>query len=114
MGGHVDDAEVDEQRPIVSLSLGISCIFLMGGKSRRDKPVALYLRSGDIVVMGGDSRHCFHGVPRIIPDSLAGDFKSALADSRHPEQDLILQYMCSTRVNINLRQVYARERRNLS
>lgn len=44
-----------------SLSLGCKAIFLLGGKSRQDPPVAMFLHSGDIVLMAGEARECFHG-----------------------------------------------------
>jgi hypothetical protein len=43
------------------LSLGCKAIFLLGGKSREDPPLAMFLRSGDIVLMAGEARECFHG-----------------------------------------------------
>lgn len=44
MGGHLDDAEKDMSKPIVSCSFGNSVIFLMGGKTRDVPPVALYIK----------------------------------------------------------------------
>lgn len=47
---------------ILSLaSLGCKAIFLLGGKSREDSPLAMFLRSGDAVLMAGEARECFHG-----------------------------------------------------
>jgi alkylated DNA repair protein alkB family protein 1 len=34
MGGHLDDGEPDQEHPILSFSLGLSCIFLIGGESK--------------------------------------------------------------------------------
>lgn len=42
-------------------SLGCKAIFLLGGKSRNDQPLAMFLRSGDIVLMSGEARERFHG-----------------------------------------------------
>jgi alkylated DNA repair protein alkB family protein 1 len=61
LGGHVDDMEADWTKPIVSISLGCKCIFLLGGKTRDEVPTAMFLRSGDIVLMAGEARECFHG-----------------------------------------------------
>eukprot|EP00164_Ancoracysta_twista_P006854 GFYU01009629.1.p1 GENE.GFYU01009629.1~~GFYU01009629.1.p1 ORF type:complete len:352 (+),score=89.98 GFYU01009629.1:109-1164(+) len=66
MGGHLDDAEEDMSVPIVSMSFGNTAVFLLGGRTREEEPVAVYLQSGDVVLMGGESRYCYHGVPRII------------------------------------------------
>lgn len=69
MGAHVDDAELTKLQPIVSVSLGCAAIFLLGGRTKSDPPIGFLLRSGDAVIMGGESRVCFHGVPRIIDRS---------------------------------------------
>ena len=52
--------------PIVSLSIGATARFVIGGMKRRDKTTALQLRSGDAFVMGGRSRLRYHGVTRIL------------------------------------------------
>ena len=69
MGGHVDDAELDLSLPLVSLSLGLSAVFLFGGPTREDTPTALWLRSGDAIIVTGEARLCYHGVPRIVEGS---------------------------------------------
>ena len=70
MCGHLDDAEHCMSEPIVSMSLGCSAIFLLGTRSKTDTPKALLLRSGDVVVMSGESRYCYHGIPAILPPGL--------------------------------------------
>jgi alkylated DNA repair protein alkB family protein 1 len=66
LGGHVDDAEQDMAQPIVTASLGLDAVFLIGGETRHDAPSALLLRSGDVLVLAGAARRCFHGVPRVF------------------------------------------------
>ena len=61
LGGHLDDVEPDMDAPIVGLSLGCDAVFLMGGERRDEAPVALRLRSGDVVVLAGRARRCYHG-----------------------------------------------------
>ena len=46
MGGHLDDGEVDQVSPIISFSLGLSCVFLIGGKTKDIKPHAIKLEAG--------------------------------------------------------------------
>ena len=46
MGGHLDDGEKDQKHPIFSYSFGLSCVFLMGGKTKDVKPWAIKLDSG--------------------------------------------------------------------
>ena len=67
MGLHQDRDEADFAAPVVSVSLGDSCLFRVGGLKRGDPTRALRLHSGDIVVLGGDARLAFHGVDRIYP-----------------------------------------------
>ncbi|HYS49727.1 MAG TPA: alpha-ketoglutarate-dependent dioxygenase AlkB, partial [Xanthobacteraceae bacterium] len=67
MGLHQDRDEQDFAAPVVSLSLGDSCLFRVGGSSRGDPTRAFRLASGDAVVLGGAARLAFHGVDRIMP-----------------------------------------------
>ncbi|MBK8456176.1 MAG: alpha-ketoglutarate-dependent dioxygenase AlkB [Phyllobacteriaceae bacterium] len=90
MGLHQDRDEVDLDAPIVSVSLGDSCLFRIGGTSRSDRSVSFRLDSGDVVVFGGPSRLAFHGVDRIYPST------SALLKS-------------GGRINLTLRRVGARQ-----
>jgi alkylated DNA repair protein (DNA oxidative demethylase) len=69
LGLHQDRDEGDFSAPVVSLSLGDSCLFRIGGLNRRDRSRTLTLASGDAVVLGGEARLAFHGVDRIIPGS---------------------------------------------
>jgi DNA oxidative demethylase len=67
MGLHQDRDEDDFEAPVISVSLGDSCLFRVGGLRRRGPTQTLRLHSGDVVVLGGDSRLAFHGVDRIYP-----------------------------------------------
>ncbi len=66
MGLHQDRDEEDFAAPVVSVSLGDSAIFRMGGTIRSAKTQSITLASGDVLVMGGESRLCFHGIDRVI------------------------------------------------
>jgi alkylated DNA repair protein (DNA oxidative demethylase) len=59
---HQDRNERDFARPIVSVSLGLPAVFQFGGLTRTDPVRKFALRHGDVVVWGGASRLCFHGV----------------------------------------------------
>ena len=67
MGLHQDRDEQDFDAPVVSLSLGDTCLFRIGGTRRSDPTRSIRLASGDAVVLGGDARLAFHGVDRIMP-----------------------------------------------
>ena len=73
MGLHQDKDEdastLDAGVPVVSLSLGDSGRFLLGGLRRREPVTAIELRSGDAFVMGGPSRLRYHGIARILRGS---------------------------------------------
>jgi DNA oxidative demethylase len=69
MGLHQDADEADQTAPVVSISLGDTAIFRLGGPARRDPTASVRLASGDICVLGGASRRAFHGVDRIIAGS---------------------------------------------
>jgi DNA oxidative demethylase len=59
---HQDKDEQDFSKPIVSVSLGASAIFLFGGLKRADKTTRVSLSHGDVVVWGGPARLRYHGV----------------------------------------------------
>jgi DNA oxidative demethylase len=67
MGLHQDRDEQDIEAPVVSLSLGDTCVFRIGGQRRKDSTRSVRLSSGDVIVLGGDARLAFHGVDRILP-----------------------------------------------
>lgn len=67
MGLHQDRDEQDFDAPVVSLSLGDTCLFRIGGTKRGDPTRSIRLASGDAVVLGGAARLAFHGVDRIMP-----------------------------------------------
>ncbi|OIJ68517.1 alpha-ketoglutarate-dependent dioxygenase AlkB family protein [Streptomyces mangrovisoli] len=67
MGMH-RDADERSPDPVVSLSLGDTCVFRFGNTENRAKPYTdVELRSGDLFVFGGPARLAFHGVPRVCP-----------------------------------------------
>ena len=67
LGLHQDRHECDWSQPIVSLSFGLQCVFLLGGLNRSDKAEHILLEHGDVVVWGGESRMRFHGVLPLKP-----------------------------------------------
>lgn len=59
---HQDRNERDLDQPIVSVSLGLPAVFLLGGRRRADAPLRVRLTHGDVVVWGGPARLSYHGV----------------------------------------------------
>lgn len=66
LGLHRDEDEKDFSAPILSVSLGDAAIFRIGGLTRRDPTISFKLRSGDVLIMGGESRLRYHGVDRLL------------------------------------------------
>ena len=66
MGLHQDKDEEDFDAPVLSVSLGDTAIFLAGGRSRRDPTRKFELKSGDVVMLGGEDRLSFHGIDRVL------------------------------------------------
>jgi alkylated DNA repair protein (DNA oxidative demethylase) len=77
LGMHQDRHECDMTQPIVSVSFGLECTFLLGGLQRIDKPKRILLEHGDVIVWGGPSRMRFHGVQPLKPGShpLTGPYR---------------------------------------
>ncbi|WP_432198114.1 alpha-ketoglutarate-dependent dioxygenase AlkB family protein [Streptomyces sp. bgisy027] len=69
MGMHRDSDE-KSHAPVVSLSLGDTCVFRFGNTETRTRPYTdIELRSGDLFVFGGPARLAHHGVPKVYPDT---------------------------------------------
>lgn len=68
LGLHQDRDELDLRAPIVSVSIGASCKFILGGLQRNSPTRSIDLHHGDVMVWGGASRLAFHGV-RPLPAS---------------------------------------------
>ena len=71
MGLHQDKDESPESLaaglPVVSVSIGDTAQFLLGGLRRRDPVERILLHSGDLFVFGGPARLRYHGVTRVLP-----------------------------------------------
>lgn len=65
MGLHQDRDEKDLGAPVLSISLGDTCLFRIGGVRRSDPTRSFRLASGDVMLLEGESRLAFHGVDRI-------------------------------------------------
>nr|XP_043610551.1 alpha-ketoglutarate-dependent dioxygenase AlkB-like [Erigeron canadensis] len=74
LGLHQDKDESENSLkkglPVVSFSIGDSAEFLYGDTRDIDKVDKVILESGDVLIFGGKSRHIFHGVSSIHPDTV--------------------------------------------
>jgi alkylated DNA repair protein alkB family protein 1 len=67
MGGHRDDLELALDKPVISFSMGLPAVFLLGGNKKDDVPVLpILVRPGDVMMLGGDCRLCYHGMARVL------------------------------------------------
>ncbi|KAM4542737.1 nucleic acid dioxygenase ALKBH1 isoform 1-T2 [Odontesthes bonariensis] len=121
LGIHVDESELDRTRPLLSFSFGQSAIFLLGGARRTDAPTAMFMHSGDVMVMSGPSRLLYHAVPRILPApqeraevlehlgaaSLQQGGGGVLEPVSDADWAVCSRYIQSSRVNVTVRQVVA-------
>lgn len=106
---------------ISTFSFGQTAVFMLGGKTLDEKPFALFLHSGDVVIMSKESRLCYHGVPKILPAdeepwnrdlvcehlSEGGVIKEDLVNGCAEENFWrpYEKYIKTARININIRQV---------
>jgi alkylated DNA repair protein (DNA oxidative demethylase) len=66
MGLHVDADEAAWDAPVLSISLGDTAIFRIGGPVRSDPTRSVRLASGDVCLLAGPSRRAYHGIDRIL------------------------------------------------
>lgn len=75
LGIHQDRTERNLRPPVVSLSLGDTGVFQIGGATKHVPLETIYLESGDLIVLAGASRMFFHKFERLLPgtsDALNG------------------------------------------
>lgn len=94
LSGHTDHSEPNNTAPLISISFGQSAVFLIGGKTIDDPTSALLINSGDVIIMSGESRLSYHGVPRIIS-----------VDWEVDDGDEYRSFLKEARINLNMRQV---------
>lgn len=73
MGMHQDKDELTLD-PVVSFSVGDSCMFRFGNTESRSRPWSdIELRSGDLFVFGGPARLAYHGVTKVLSETAPAD-----------------------------------------
>lgn len=99
------DVSEEADRGLVSISLGCSCIFMIGLKDKETEEIhhqALRLDSGDVLYMSGESRYAWHGVPKILPETCP-EYLEDWPGKEYPGWD---GWMSRKRINLNIRQMY--------
>lgn len=135
MGGHRDELELALDKPVVSMSMGLTAIFLLGGKTKDEEPVIpILIRPGDVMCFGGDARLNYHSMARLLPANVSipamdqalypriedqlSKASLAFIFPKHQEEEqetieissndrlALEEYLSHHRININVRQVY--------
>ncbi|PBC33997.1 Alkylated DNA repair protein alkB [Apis cerana cerana] len=110
LAGHTDHSEPNVEAPLFSISFGQTAIFLIGGLMQEDTTNAIFLRSGDIIIMSGMSRLRYHGIPKILltidkpwdNEELNDDQCTRLNQNDWKKAKI---YISDARINMNVRQV---------
>jgi alkylated DNA repair protein alkB homolog 1 len=85
MGGHIDDLEEAVTQPVVSVSVGRPAVFVLGGATLYDCPVIpILVRSGDVLILGGQSRLNCHSMARLLPETVS---HNSMFDSPRPSEE---------------------------
>ncbi|XP_014215999.1 nucleic acid dioxygenase ALKBH1 [Copidosoma floridanum] len=105
LAGHTDHSEIYLEAPLFSVSFGQTAVFLIGGLKLEDPAHALLLRSGDVVVMSGNSRLRYHGVPRILYGDSAPWESNDQSLGECNDWKRAKSYISEARINLNIRQV---------
>ena len=69
MGLHRDEDEEALDAPVLSVSLGDTATFRLGGLERKGRTQSFKLHSGDVLVLGGHNRLAYHGIDRVFPNT---------------------------------------------
>ena len=101
---HRDVSEACDEK-LVSVSLGCEGIFVIGIGCEEPKMSVLRLRSGDVVVMAGDSRSAWHGVPKVIAGTCPEWLQNWPHVNNEGDHKEWKGWMRGKRINLNVRQI---------
>ena len=110
------DVSEESDNALVSISIGCDGLFVAGldTESKDDSSyLVVRLRSGDAVLMSGQARFAWHGIPQIIPDTCPPGLRdwpaiSASDDVEHAGKgawEAWRGWMSNKRINLNVRQM---------
>jgi hypothetical protein len=106
MGGHRDDMERTLEAPVLSLSLGATAVFLLGGTVKGNAPTPILLRSGDAMLLSGACRLAYHGVARVFEGAGVPHAPPLPpVGSEDWAAGALTEYLRKYRLNVNVRQV---------
>lgn len=67
LGLHQDNSESNLEPCLISISLGDTATFLLGGCKQSDPIKEIELKSGDCLILASEQRLAFHGIKQVIP-----------------------------------------------
>ncbi|KAF8420213.1 hypothetical protein EV426DRAFT_634156 [Tirmania nivea] len=111
---HRDISEASSA-PLASISIGTDAIFIIGlskgspvANEEEERILVVRIKSGDVILMGGESRWAWHSVPKIVPTNVGAKY-NPLDEWPGPEDGvnkLWAGWMNNRRVNLNVRQMW--------
>jgi hypothetical protein len=91
--------------PIISISLGLPAVFLLGKGDRNEVCHEILLGHGDILIMDQSDREALHAVPRVLDLEMALKQNKEYLSLLQVEDKKSFNYLKQARLNINIRQV---------
>lgn len=79
------------------VTIKLYAVIKQGGETLEERPIAMYLRSGDCLIMSGQQRLVYHGVPKVLTDK---PFQQTPSRCHH-----VVNYLNANRINFTVRQV---------
>jgi DNA alkylation damage repair protein AlkB len=89
---------------LVSISIGCDGIFVIGNNDG-SKHVTLRLRSGDALLMSGESRFAWHAVPKILPQTCPREIQDWPVIGTDTTMESWKGWLTNKRINLNVRQM---------
>ena len=94
--------------------MGCPAVFLLGGETKMERPTAMLVRDGDVVVLSGQARRCYHGVPRVLAHHQHQSERRGRVRRRGEEEEAaamweedeeVGEYLRTHRINVSVRMV---------
>lgn len=98
------DVSEECDRGLISISMGCDGLFIVGNADGT-KYETLRLRSGDAVLMSGESRFAWHAVPRILPNTCPSELQDWPAAPENEYFEFWRGWLQNKRINLNVRQM---------
>ncbi len=98
------DISEECDRGLISVSIGCDGVFLVANQDASHFTI-LRLRSGDAVLMSGESRFAWHGIPKVLPGTCPETLKAWPHMPGMGQFENWHGWLGSKRINLNVRQM---------